>query len=1468
MVAMKPEHVVGNGILVNTGNVDLDWEIRTVSNVDNVNFAFQNTSGTATKFDLTDGESGFSTIHFMVTSNDSFSQAGKAYEILTELIVTKKGADLDAEPDAQEEIPIEVEVYVTAEASGPHSSPHYTFPVSLVAGMDLEVGLRPTDQASMAISHSLSTQSVLLLVTQPGVPPKECTLIFRHGEEYTYRTSSCSLESMKGGEATFSLKYIGAFGTSYVFQHLTLTVECPDELMSPTGPNGLCQCPAGYFAGDVVGANDGETCIACDKDTYNENVGSVNENDCTACPSFTQTNTTNSTSIGMCTCKGAFVMTNSDSRNCDCPAGSYLSGNEIDGECIACESGKIMTTSNRDSDCISCESDLAKGDRNTGTNGKVGSTSIVDCVCTDVAMLVDGADGMCKCPAGYSYDQSEKSCVLCPLASFADEASLKGNCYSCQDPNSNTTNVGSTNSSACVCRSSLMEKDAFGTCGCQRGYHFEDDDGDGIGDCVLCPVDTHEDIVGLHLYCETCASTDINTHTNGVIGSETIDDCVCVDPNMAVDPQNGMCGCKPGYYYIASETGNDAGSCERCPLGFFSERIGLPSSCNSCAEEVDANTNTTNTGSMSSNDCVCHAHNQNMQEEQSIGFMCGCVAGYYFVDTDGDGTGTCELCPIDTYSDTVSLEQSCDACADANSYTNSTEGSYHADHCVCRDPIMLRFGSSNTCGCPPGYLFVESDGDDGISRCEKCPTGEFKTEIDLQKVCLKCTAEYGNNYTGIYLSTTLESGSTSPIDCGCAEGSYLSELSELCDVSAPCCVPCPEGSICDGFGTTVRSLQLEEGYWRAREYSNLIVLCSEKTGHEDSCRGGSNTTNFGAGTCLDGHTGPYCDVCGTGWALDKDSGECFECNDEVHDVAVAVVVVVFILFFGLFFYTAYKGAKAMQRAIDEINSIDELENSGENGSIDGQKSAMAEQKILEAKAEIKKKVDELKAKKDAVMARVNKLRAFYKSARTPLKIFISFSQIVSGLPDTIELKFPEEFTSLAHKLNFVNFDIGALFAQSCVMESSFISELYVITGGPILFLVFLLAMIKFCKMKNDPIYDIISEEIFKLILLGSYLMMPAATVKTFTTFRCDGDLQDPSLEPEPLMSDYGEFLKADYSIRCDGNDAYDRATLWALAMIFVYPIGIPFSYIFFLHKHKHTIDPGQEELVMILKSEEKALEMSIQIRDNGPYAKEHSKYSFLYEAYEPKCWWFEIFDTYRRLTLTAGLILLRPGTVLQIVFSMIICLISMRVYAGSDPYIKDRDDTLAEIMQWQIFFTMLAALLLKVDITGEGVSEDDFGQMLVYINMVGPAMLFCHSVFYGDKKSEAKERFEKLKAKAERVPCCGRAIGAKIAVTEAKLEEKEKQMLGFLAGGVTAGDEFSTINVLKRFLEENPEEAKGELKDLFGASDDTEPLATAKPQSTKSESGEGTGQTDDKKDDAPDLSTKVMPFAYDGERRN
>jgi hypothetical protein len=117
--------------------------------------------------------------------------------------------------------------------------------------------------------------------------------------------------------------------------------------------------------------------------------------------------------------------------------------------------------------------------------------------------------------------------------------------------------------------------------------------------------------------------------------------------------------------------------------------------------------------------------------------------------------------------------------------------------------------------------------------------------------------------------------------------------------------------------------------------------------------------------------------------------------------------------------------------------------------------------------------------------------------------------------------------------------------------------------------------------------------------------------------------------------------------------------------------------------HRYTIDPGQDELVLLRGSEEDGLKEAIRLRDEGPNIKSHRKYAFLYEAYEPKCWWFEIFECVRRLSLTAGVIMLKPGSVIQIVISMLLCLLSMRIYAGASPYISDRDDILAEVRSTQ-----------------------------------------------------------------------------------------------------------------------------------------------------------------------------------------
>lgn len=89
---------------------------------------------------------------------------------------------------------------------------------------------------------------------------------------------------------------------------------------------------------------------------------------------------------------------------------------------------------------------------------------------------------------------------------------------------------------------------------------------------------------------------------------------------------------------------------------------------------------------------------------------------------------------------------------------------------------------------------------------------------------------------------------------------------------------------------------------------------------------------------------------------------------------------------------------------------------------------------------------------------------------------------------------------------------------------------------------------------------------------------------------------------------------------------------------------------------------------------------------------------FLYDAYEPQCFWFEVIETWRRIMLTGGMIYFSPGTAAQVVSSMLICLASMRINAGCQPFILETHDYLVEVSQWQLFFTLLGSLCLKVKI--------------------------------------------------------------------------------------------------------------------------------------------------------------------------
>merc|ERR1712000_615867 len=94
---------------------------------------------------------------------------------------------------------------------------------------------------------------------------------------------------------------------------------------------------------------------------------------------------------------------------------------------------------------------------------------------------------------------------------------------------------------------------------------------------------------------------------------------------------------------------------------------------------------------------------------------------------------------------------------------------------------------------------------------------------------------------------------------------------------------------------------------------------------------------------------------------------------------------------------------------------------------------------------------------------------------------------------------------------------------------------------------------------------------------------------------------------------------------------------------------------------------------------------------------------FLFKEYEPRFWWFEVFECARRIMLTGGTIIFLEGSATQVAAGVLVSMVSIQVYAHTQPYICDKDYTLAMAAQWGIFFTLFGGLLLKTKVpSGDG----------------------------------------------------------------------------------------------------------------------------------------------------------------------
>ena len=113
---------------------------------------------------------------------------------------------------------------------------------------------------------------------------------------------------------------------------------------------------------------------------------------------------------------------------------------------------------------------------------------------------------------------------------------------------------------------------------------------------------------------------------------------------------------------------------------------------------------------------------------------------------------------------------------------------------------------------------------------------------------------------------------------------------------------------------------------------------------------------------------------------------------------------------------------------------------------------------------------------------------------------------------------------------------------------------------------------------------------------------------------------------------------------------------------------------------------------------------------------------FLWASYQPQFWYWEVIETTRRLMLTAVLSMVAPGSSIQSVFSILMAQFYLKLYGHFTPYSEGSENVLAEIGQYQIFFTFFVALIIQNGLLNSTWNQA-LGAILITINL--SVIVYC-----------------------------------------------------------------------------------------------------------------------------------------------
>eukprot|EP01041_Mallomonas_annulata_P004083 gene4083-8120_t len=324
------------------------------------------------------------------------------------------------------------------------------------------------------------------------------------------------------------------------------------------------------------------------------------------------------------------------------------------------------------------------------------------------------------------------------------------------------------------------------------------------------------------------------------------------------------------------------------------------------------------------------------------------------------------------------------------------------------------------------------------------------------------------------------------------------------------------------------------------------------------------------------------------------------------------------------------------------------------------------------------------------------ITGYYMSTFNPVEVEVDVNHDISltKVITVIALVLQENFKIV---VSAIQANIGVLFSSqfskftdsfSCTTETSdHTSELIILTIGPIVLsliwlLTYYIITIAMKSFSNHFLKNLRIHFVF-IFLLGAYLILPGVSKSVVESFPCK------NIDPDGATGRSVYILSVDPSIDCTSS-RYKLGVLWAVIMIFVYPVGIPCMYYLLLFRYKDEIK----------KSKTSSLYVESTLNSTSTSTCKKSLYgtisalSFLYIDYEPQFWYWEVIETFRKLALTAILSVISDSIGVQLIYGILVQIVFVKVYAYYLPYESDHTDVLQEIAQYQVLLTFIGIITM------------------------------------------------------------------------------------------------------------------------------------------------------------------------------